>query len=140
MGRCCAVGRASVGLALAAVKRPVGPPRAPTGFQRVIHMFSTTRARIEALERQLAQAYGQLEAQARTIVALNERVERGSTVAIRADLDALTGRVEQLATGLRKELGKLWFLQRRELDEQPQGTGDDAFEAQIALQKQYGGN
>jgi hypothetical protein len=67
---------------------------------------------------------------------LEARVERGSTVALRVDLDALAGRLEALATSNRKEFGRLHAAQRKEPAAEP--VGDDLAET-IAFQRAWSG-
>lgn len=122
----------------------MGPPRAPVGEHRLSTVFSTGRARISELERLVARLIGEVAALEKAIHSVSGAVERGSTVAIRADLDNLVGRVETLATSNRKEFGKLWYQLR---DKTPAGgraedgiPNDDELAEQLALQKQYGSN
>lgn len=103
-------------------------------------MFSTARARISELERIVAKLIGETAALEKLVHDLSGRVERGSTVALRADLDNLLGRVESISTSNRKEFGRLWALQRGEAKEGPAEASiptDDEFSAQLALQRQY---
>lgn len=139
--------RASVGFTPAAVKPPLGPPRAPGGGNRLSTVFSTARAlllqRIEALERHVAQLHGDVATLKTLLADASARVERGSTVTLRSDLDNLVGRVETLATSNRKELGRLWYLLR---DKTPAGgraedgiPTDSELAEQIRLQREWSG-
>jgi hypothetical protein len=68
-------------------------------------------------------------------VALTERVERGSTVQIRSDLDNLVGRVESLAASNRKEFGRLHAARTP----RPPGAdaADDNIDAELAEQIKF---
>jgi hypothetical protein len=97
-------------------------------------VFSTGNARLAELERLVARLVGELAQVEKLAQAASLAVERGSTVAIRADLDNLVGRVEALAASNRKEFGKLWHKERGEPRAEP--TGDDLPE-QIKLQREW---
>lgn len=139
--RSCGRGGASLGFSPAAVKNPLGPPRAPGGFTRISTVFYTGRARIAELERLVARQTGELAALEKVLHELSARVERGSTVAIRADLDNLVARVEALATSNRKEFGRLHAANRKEpsadADNGLSGPDGDALAEQIAFQRQW---
>ena len=83
----------------------------------------------------LARLIGEVAALSKQVAALDARVERGSTVQIRADLDNLVGRVEALATSNRKEFGRLHAAQRREPPVANGVTVDDELAATLELQK-----
>jgi hypothetical protein len=107
-------------------------------------VFSTGRARIGELERLVARLIGEVAALEKALHSVSGAVERGSTVAIRADLDNLVGRVETLATSNRKEFGKLWYqLRDKAPGPDPAESGiptDDELAAQLAFQKQWSTN
>ena len=100
-------------------------------------MFTRT-ARIAELERLVARQAGEIAALETAVRGLSDRVERGSTVALRADLDNLVARVEALATSNRKEFGKLHAAQRREPEPEPNGgVGDAELAETLAFQRQW---
>jgi hypothetical protein len=100
--------------------------------------LSTARAQIEVLEKLVAQLVhdnAQLKSELATL-----RAERVNATAFRADLDAITARMEQLATAHRSEMGKLWHRLR---GERTPGESDDIqsgsdFEAFLELQNAAG--
>ena len=102
-------------------------------------MFSTGRARIAELERLVARLTGEVATLEKLVHDLSGRVERGSTVAIRADLDNLVGRVESLATSNRKEFGRLHAANRKDhvSSESGDGVGDAELEQQLKFQQQW---
>jgi hypothetical protein len=106
-------------------------------------VFSTGNARLAELERLVARLVGELAQLEKLVQAASLAVERGSTVAIRNDLDNLGLRVEALAASNRKEFGKLWHSKRELPEKSELGTGDDLPE-QIRLQREWsapnGGN
>lgn len=97
--------------------------------------------RVSELERLVARLIGEVAALEKALHTLSGSVERGSTVAIRADLDNLVGRVETLSTSNRKEFGKLWYQLRDKApapDPAEAGIpGDDELAEQIRFQKQW---
>lgn len=106
------------------------------GGYRLSTVFSTGRARISELERLVARLVGELGALEKQCAALSERVERGSTVAIRADLDNLVARVEALATSNRKEFGRLHAANRRDAPS-PAENGESGLDAELAEQIKF---
>jgi hypothetical protein len=97
-------------------------------------VFSTGNARLAELERLVARLVGELAQVEKLVQAASLAVERGSTVAIRADLDNLVARVEALAASNRKEFGKLWHKERAEPRAEPV---DDELPEQIRLQREW---
>lgn len=75
----------------------------------------------------------------RTEVArLGDRIERGSTVALRADLDNLNGRLESLAASVQRQFGRI-YAQRAEPQPAGDSTGDPEVDELLEFQQRMGG-
>lgn len=93
---------------------------------------------------EIARIAGELAQLRADVARLGDRIERGSTVAIRADLDNLTGRVESLAATSQKSFGRLFQQQRAPIQRADNGqivsenTGDQDLDELLAIQAEWG--
>ena len=85
----------------------------------------------------LAQVTAQVVALEKLYAGLVAKVDRAGPTELRAEVDKLLGRIEQLATANRSEFGRLWQKLRGESPEPglTNGAGDAEFQAFLQLQR-----